>query len=75
LEKCAARAQKWAMENACQFNIEITEAMLFTRLRSNKGPKMKHRIRVGNHEVQYNKKVTRWLGVRLDDMLALKDHT
>jgi hypothetical protein len=36
---------------------------------------MKARIRVGDHEVQYNKEATRWLGVWLDDMLTLKDHT
>jgi len=36
---------------------------------------MNARIRVGNHEVSYNKEVTRWLGVWLDDMLTLNDHT
>jgi len=36
---------------------------------------MKAKIRVGNHEVQYNKEATRWLGVWLDGMLTLNDHT
>jgi hypothetical protein len=36
LERCAAGIQKWAKDNACQFDIEKTEAMLFTRRRSNK---------------------------------------
>jgi len=36
---------------------------------------MKAKIRVGNHEVQYNKEATRWLGVWLDSMLTLNDHT
>jgi len=36
---------------------------------------MKARIRVGNHEVSYNKEGTRWLGMWLDDMLDLKDYT
>ena len=36
---------------------------------------MKAQVRVGNHEVTYNKEATRWLGVWLDDMLTLNDHT
>jgi len=36
---------------------------------------MKMRIRVGNYKVQYNKEATRWLGVWLDSMLTLNDHT
>jgi hypothetical protein len=36
---------------------------------------MKARIRVGDHEVPYNKEATRWFRVWLDDMLTLKDHT
>jgi len=75
LEGCAKEAQIWAKENACQFEIEKTEAILFTRKGSNKEPKMKAKIRVGSHEVQYNKEATRWLGVWLDSMLTLNDHT
>jgi len=63
LEGCAKEAQKWAKENTCQFDIEKTKAILFTRKRSNKEPKMKAKIRVGNHEVDNNKQATRWLGV------------
>jgi hypothetical protein len=36
---------------------------------------MKARIRVRDYEVQYNKEATRWLGVWLDSMLTLNDHT
>jgi len=36
---------------------------------------MNARVRVGGHEVPYNKEATRWLGVWLDDMLTLNDHT
>jgi len=36
---------------------------------------MNARVRVGNHEVSYNEEATRWLGVWLDDMLTLNDHT
>jgi hypothetical protein len=75
LEGCAREAQIWAMENACRFDIEKTEAMLFTQKRNNKEPKMKAKIRVGNHEVQYNKEATRWLRFWLDIMLTLNDHT
>jgi len=36
---------------------------------------MNARVRVGDHEVPYNKEATRWLGVWLDDMLTLNDRT
>jgi len=75
LERCAAETTIWAKKNACQFDIEKTEAMLFTRPRKNQEPKMNARVRVGNHEVSYNNEATRWLGVWLDDMLTLNDHT
>ena len=52
LQRCAAGAQNWAKEQACQFDIEKTKAILFTRKRSNKEPKMKAKIRVGSHDVQ-----------------------
>jgi len=35
LEGCAKEAQIWAKENACKFDIEKTEAILFTRRRNN----------------------------------------
>jgi len=75
LERCAAETTIWAKKNACQFDIEKTEAMLFTRRRKNKELKMNARVRVGDFEVPYNKEATRWLGVWLDDMLTLNDHT
>jgi len=40
LDRCAAETTLWAKENTCQFDIEKTEAMLFTRPRKNKKPKM-----------------------------------
>jgi len=70
LERCAAETTVWAKKNACRFDIEKTEAMLFTRRRKNKEPKMNAQVRVGDHEVPYNKEATRWLGVWLDDMLT-----
>ena len=75
LEGCAREAQIWAKENAIQFDIENTEAILFTRKRCNQQSKIKAKIRVGRHEVQYNQEATRWLGVWLDSMLTLNDYT
>jgi len=49
--------------NACRFDMEKKEAMLFTRRRKNKEPKMNAQVRVGSHEVSYNKEAIRWLGV------------
>jgi len=51
LEKCPAETTIWAKKNACQFDIEKMEAMLFTRRRKNEEPKMNARGRVGDHEV------------------------
>ena len=75
LEGYAKEAQIWGKENACQFDIEKTEVILLTQKRSNKEPKTNAKIRVGNHETQYNKEETRWLGVWLDSMLTLNGHT
>jgi len=74
LERCAAETTNWAKKNACRFDIVKMQAMLFTRRRNNREPKMNARVRVGDHEVSYNKEATRWLGVWLDDMLTLNDH-
>jgi len=73
-ERCSTETTIWAKKNTCQFDIEKTEAMLFTRQSKDKEPKMNARVRVGSHEVSYNKEATRWLGVWLDDMLTLNDH-
>jgi len=50
------------------------EAILFTWKRKLKELKMQAKITVGSHEVQYNKVVTIWLGMWLDDLLTLNCH-
>ena len=75
LQRCAAETIRWMKVYACQFEVETTEAILFNPQRMIKEPKMKPRVRVGNHEVQYDEEVTRWLGVWLDDMHTLNNHT
>jgi len=40
LERCAAETTVWAKKIACQFDMEKTEAMWFTRRRKNKEPKI-----------------------------------
>jgi len=75
LERCAAETTIWAKNNACHFDIKKTEAMWFTQQRKNKEPTMNARVRVQDEEVPYNKDATRWLGVRLDDMVTVNDHT
>jgi len=49
-----------------------TEAVLFRKGREEMPAR---KIRVGNHQVAYNKEATRWLGVYLDSSLTLKEHT
>jgi hypothetical protein len=73
--RCATEAQIWVKEHACWFDFERTKVILFTRKKNNKKPEMNFKIRVGTHEVQYNKEATRRLGVWLDCILTLNDHT
>jgi hypothetical protein len=54
LERCAVGAQKWVKENASFFDLEKTEAILFSRRRKYKVPQMKARVWVGEYEVPYN---------------------
>jgi len=75
LEGCAKEAHIWAKENACRFDDEKTELILFTRKNNNKKPNIKAKIRIGSREVQLNKEATRSLGVWLHSMLTLNDHT
>jgi len=58
LEICVAETTIWANKNACQFDIDKMEAMLFTRGSKNKEPRMNARVRVGNHNVSYHKEAT-----------------
>jgi len=75
LERCAAGTTIWAKKNACQFDIEKTQAMLFIGRGKNQEPKMNAGVGVRNYDVSYNTEATRWLGVWLDDMHTLNDHT
>jgi len=52
LERYAVGAQKCVKENACKFDMEKTEVMLFTGKRRNKELKMKAEISVGKHELR-----------------------
>ena len=58
LERCAEGIQIWVKENACQCDIEKTEAILITQKRNNKEQKIKAQVRVRSHEVKYNIEVT-----------------
>lgn len=42
---------------------------------ANKDLMMNAQVRVGSHEFQYNQDAIRWLGVWLDGMLTVNDHT
>jgi len=71
LEACAAAAGESAQANAVSFDEGKAEAVLFWKGRK-EIPAGK--IKVGNHQVAYNKEATRWLGVYLDSPLTLKEH-
>ena len=64
----------WAKDNAVEFETSKTEATLFTRKRKHWKKRAEARTRVGEHTIQFNKEVTRWLGIWLDSSLKLTTH-
>lgn len=73
LEKCAQIARKWAAQNAVEFDIDKTEAILFVK--KNQKRKRRRRINIGNgSSIQFNKGPTRWLGFWMDSALNFNDH-
>jgi ribonuclease HI len=74
LEAAAKAAATWAKDNHVEFDIAKTEAVLFTRRRNDRLPRLAQRIKVGRHEVRYNKDATRWLGIWLDSQLTFAEH-
>jgi hypothetical protein len=68
LSKASEAACKWAARNGITFDHGKSEAVFFSRARPTAT------IRTGGHEIPFNRKATRWLGVWLDSQLTLGEH-
>ena len=64
------------MRNAVSFDIEKTEAVLFTTARKNSLIKLAedNKLSIGGKEIKFSVNTTRWLGIILDPGLKLKAH-
>jgi len=69
LERYARWSERWAKDNAVEFETSKTEAILFSRKRKHWKKRAEARIRVGEHIIQFSKEETRWLGIWLDSSL------
>ena len=56
------------------FEIDKTEAVLFTRKRSLYRKMQRAKIKLENTEIGFNSEATRWLGIWLDSDLNFKAH-
>ena len=74
LERCARWSERWAKDNAVEFETSKTEAILFSRKRKHWKKRAEARIRVGEHTIKFSKEATRWLGIWLDSSLKLTTH-
>jgi ribonuclease HI len=75
MEQCAKKAKEWAANNAVEFDIQKTEAVLFSRKRNHQGGKVKLKIQVDEGvQIGFQTKAARWLGVFLDRKLSFQSH-
>jgi len=70
LGKAAEAALEWAGRNGVKFDHAKTEAMFLSKRRR----KPSESVRVGDHDIPFNKHATRWLGVWIDSKMTLKEH-
>ena len=67
-------AVKWGLINNVTFDINKTEAILFTKKSKIRRNIEQYNIQVQNYVIKFNKEATRWLGIWLDTGLSLKEH-
>ena len=72
LEWCAEESLRWARDNAVQFEVSKTEAILLSRKRGAVQVAAAEPVRVGSQEVPFSSEATRWLGVWMDSALTLR---
>jgi hypothetical protein len=64
---------EWAQQNAVEFDVAKTEAILSTKKKDKRHPKMKSKLGNGK-EIPYNNGATRWLGFWMDSALNFNEH-
>ena len=76
LEKVAKEVIKWDRQNVVTYDILKTEVVFLSKSCWQRLSKQsqKAKIKVGNKNIAFNKKTTRWLGVRLDSQLKFISH-
>jgi Reverse transcriptase (RNA-dependent DNA polymerase) len=74
LTNAGEQAIAWGLLNNVKFNIEKTEAILFTKKRKIRQNLLNYNIKIQSHNIKFNKEATRWLGIWLDADLSLKKH-
>lgn len=75
LEGAARRAVEWGRTNGVRFEPGKTEVILFSRNRRHWRDRTHEKIKVGSHQIAFNVKATRWLGIYLDSRLGFSEHS
>lgn len=67
-------AISWGMANNVIFDIDKTEAVLFTKKRKIRRNIRRYNLEFQGQTIPFNREATRWLGIWLDTGLELKEH-
>ena len=62
------------MANNVIFDIDKTEAVLFTKKRKIRRNIRRYKLEIQGQTIPFNQEATRWLGIWLDTGLELKEH-
>jgi Reverse transcriptase (RNA-dependent DNA polymerase) len=63
LTNAGEQAIAWGLLNNVKFDVEKTEAVLFTKKRKIRQNLLNYNIKIQSHNIKFNKEVTRWLGI------------
>jgi Reverse transcriptase (RNA-dependent DNA polymerase) len=74
LTNAGEQAIAWGLLNNVKFDVEKTEAVLFTKKRKIRQNLINYNIKIQSYNIKFNKEATRWLGIWLDAGLSLKEH-
>ena len=74
LANAGEQAIAWGLTNNVTFDVDKTEAVLFTKKRKIRQILSNYNIKIQSHAIKFNREATRWLGIWLDAGLSLKEH-
>jgi hypothetical protein len=75
LQDIGVKAIQWGQENKVEFEVDKTEAILFSRSKKTQRKAKEITIQVGEKRTSFNKKAIKWLGFWLDYSLNFHQHT